>query len=92
MNDLVVPNFVNARLNITWAGSNGDLPDHIPYDASDAEIRTWATEAIQTGGIPGIQADPMVRLDDFVIDRFPATAEIQANRIFLRPKTPFGLI
>jgi hypothetical protein len=79
-----------ARLNVTWAGSNGDLPDPVPYDASDQLLKAMATEAICGGDIPGIPADRRVNLTDFVVDRFPATNEVPQHRIFIRPKTPFG--
>ncbi|MBI2569422.1 MAG: hypothetical protein HYV63_20600 [Candidatus Schekmanbacteria bacterium] len=90
MPDLQVLHIHQARLNITWAGNNGDYPDPVPFDISDGEIRNIAAEAIRTGYVPGIQADVRVNLADFVVDRFGATAEVPWNRIFLRPKTPFG--
>ncbi len=80
-----------ARLNVTWAGSNGELPDPVPYDATDNQVRAIATEAILSGSIPGIPKDRTVDLTDFVVDRFAATQEIPHHRIFVRPKTPFGL-
>ena len=90
----VVPEAVilphQARLNITWAGENGDLPDAIDFDATDAQILTWAAEAIQNGGIPGINADPGANLADYVVDRFPPGAGIEYSRVAIRPKTPFG--
>lgn len=79
-----------ARLNLTYAGLNGDLPDPVPYDATDADIRRMATEALVNGGIPGIARQPNVRLDDFVVERFAATEDLPFPRIVLRPKTPFG--
>ncbi len=79
-----------ARLNITWAGQNGDLPDPVPYAASTHALKRWAAEAIRGGSVPGIHAKSAVRLHDFVVDRFPANATIPHNRIFIRPKTPFG--
>jgi len=78
-----------AVLNVTWSGSNGDLPDPVSYDASDADIRTMAEEAIRTGYIPGIDVDPDVDLGEFVVDRFVAKDELPA-RVMLRPKVPFG--
>lgn len=78
-----------ARLNITWAGGNGDLEDPVPYDMTDAELRRLAEEAVRAG-LPGITADANVNLADFAVDRFPANAEIPYPRVFLRPKTPFG--
>jgi hypothetical protein len=61
----------------------------VSYDATDEQIKTWATEAVRNGNVPGIQADPNASFLDFVVDRFPATEELPA-RLFLRPKTPFG--
>jgi hypothetical protein len=81
-----------ARLNVTWKGQNGDLPDAVAFGASDAEIKQWAREALRTGGIPGIKLDPQADLRDFVIDRFPASADIPYCRLFARPKTPFGAV
>ena len=78
-----------ARLNVTWKGTNGDLLDPVPYDATDAELKTWATEAVGGGSIPGITADETVNFDDFIVDRFEASEDLP-NRLFLRPKTPFG--
>ena len=79
-----------ARLNITWAGQNGDLKDPVPYGATDAMIREWATEAIASGGVVGIRADADAKLTGFVVDRFPATDKTPYHRMFLRPETPFG--
>jgi hypothetical protein len=79
-----------ARVNITWAGQNGDLPDPVSYDATDAQVLAWATEALQAGSVPGIAPDRRADLRDFVVDRFPASAEVPWNRLFVRPKTPFG--
>ena len=66
--ELVVANDVPegmAKLNVTWSGCNGDLPDPIPYDATDAEIRQMATESVESGYIPGIPADPNADVVDF---------------------------
>lgn len=81
---------MNATLNITWNGQNGDLPDLVNYDAADGDIKQWATEAVRNGGVPGIAADPNANFMDFVVDRFPSTEQIAVNRLMLRPKTPFG--
>ena len=82
----------DARLNVTWAGNNGDYPDPVPFDASDGDIKQWATEAIHTGYIPGIPADENANLQDFVIDRFDSTDDVPERRLFARPKTPFGVV
>jgi hypothetical protein len=79
-----------AIVNVTWAGNNGDLRDPVSFDATEAEIRTWVTESVRTGGVANIAADPNANFEDFVVDRFAATDETPYNRIFLRPKTPFG--
>lgn len=79
-----------ARLNVTFAGQNGDLPDPVAFDAPDADVKRWATEAVRNGGIPGIAANVGASFDDFVVDRFPATGDVTHNRLMLRPKTPFG--
>ncbi len=75
--------------NITWAGSNGETRDPVPYDSSDAQLQQIATECVRAGDVPGIPADPNADFTNFMVDRFPATDE-HPNRIFLRPKTPFG--
>jgi uncharacterized protein (DUF2236 family) len=79
-----------ARVNVTYMGSNGDLPDPVKYDATDAEILGWVTEAIRTGGVPGIPEDANANLTDFVVDRFGPSEPTPYNRLMVRPKTPFG--
>ena len=79
-----------ARLNITWNGQNGDLPQSVPFDAADREIKSWVLEALRSDSVPGVTRSGTVNLDDFVVDRFPATSEMPYNRLFVRPKTPFG--
>jgi len=80
-----------AVLNITWAGQNGDNPDAVLYDSSDVEILRIAQEGIRAGYVPGIKMDATAELKDFVVDRFPATADPpMPSRLIIRPKTPFG--
>lgn len=79
-----------ARVNVTFSGSNGDLPDPVLFQAGDADIKTWVTEAVRTGGVPGIAAAPNADFSDFVVDRFAASEARPWNYIVLRPKTPFG--
>jgi hypothetical protein len=79
-----------AIVNVTWAGNNGDLRDPVSFDATDAEIRTWVTEAVRTGGVVNIPTDPNANFDDFIVDRFAATEETTYCRIMIRPKTTFG--
>ena len=79
-----------ARLSVTWNGMQGDLPDPINFDAPDATIRQFATEAIRGGSIPGITADPNVDFSLFVVDRYPARDDRPWAIVSLRPKVPFG--
>ncbi len=87
--NLVLP-IDQARVNVTYEGANGELPDPIMYDSTDGDVKGWLTEALRTGGIPGIPAAPTATLADFVVDRFAATEERPYNFIMIRPKTPFG--
>jgi len=83
-------NFNEARVMITWAGQTGDLPDTVDFRASDLQIKRWATEAVRTGGVPGIDIDARADCRDFVVDRFVANAVRPYPLIQVRPKTPFG--
>ncbi|MGF1465645.1 MAG: hypothetical protein ACFCGT_05895 [Sandaracinaceae bacterium] len=80
-----------ARVNITWAGQNGDLPDPVHVDATDVEILAWATEAVRAGSVPGIARDGGADFTGFVVDRFGSTDARPYPLIQVRPKTPFGL-
>ena len=80
----------HARVNVTYKGSNGDLPDPVVFDAADGDVKAWVTEAVANGSVPGIPADAGADFTDFVVDRFGPTEEYDYNRIFVRPKTPFG--
>jgi hypothetical protein len=79
-----------ARVNITYKGENGDLPDAVFFDATDGDIKTWVTEAVSHGNIPGIPSDATADFGDFVVDRFAPNAERPYPLIQIRPKTPFG--
>jgi hypothetical protein len=79
-----------ARVNVTWKGQNGDLPQLVFSESSDEAIRMYVAEAIQTGSIPGIARDKHANLYGFVVDRFPALKNQPYPRIFVRPRTPFG--
>lgn len=80
-----------ARLNVTWAGTNGELVDPVFFDASDNDVKNWAAEAVRNGDIPGIPADPQVDFTDFVVDRFQPTEVRPYRLLMIRSKTPFGL-
>jgi len=80
-----------ARVNVTINGQNGDLLDTVNRDASDIDIKRWVTEAVRTGSVPGITADPDANFNDFVVDRFDANEVRPFALISVRPKTPFGI-
>ena len=80
---------MDAKLNITFQGQNGALPDPMSYDATDADVRQIGTEAVRAGSVPGIPAFLEADFTDFVVDRFPATGDLP-NRLMLRAKVPFG--
>lgn len=79
-----------AKLTVTYNGQQGDLPDLVPYDSTDADIKQMVFESLTGGYIPGIDAVANAQLNDFVVDRFPARDDVPFNRLSLRPKTPFG--
>jgi len=83
-------NATEARVNITYGGANGDLPDSVSFDAGDGDVKQWVTEAVRGGGVPGLALDANADFTDFVIDRFTANETRPYNLIQLRPKTPFG--
>lgn len=79
-----------ARVNITYGGKNGDLPDPVFFQSTDGDVKNWVTEAVRAGSVPGLEAAPNAEFGDFVIDRFAASEARPYNLIQVRPKTPFG--
>jgi hypothetical protein len=79
-----------ARVNVTYGGQNGDLPDPVFFDSSDGDVKGFITEAVREGTIPGIAADANADFADFVVDRFGPTDDRPHNLIQLRPKTAYG--
>lgn len=79
-----------ARVNITVNGQNGDMQQPIAYDATDEQIKNWATEAIQAGNVPGIDPFPNPDFTNYRVDRFPPKEEVPFARVSLRPKTEYG--
>lgn len=79
-----------AILNITYQGQSADYDLEIDYAATDADIRRIAVEVVRSGGVRGLQVPDLA--DDafayFVVDRLRAPDGEQ--RIYLRPKVPFG--
>lgn len=79
-----------ARVNITYGGKNGDLSDPVFFQSTDGDVKTWVTEAVRAGSVPGLDAAANADFADFVIDRFAASEARPYNLIQVRPKTPFG--
>ncbi len=79
-----------ARVNVTYAGENGDLPDTVSRDATDGDVLQIVVEAVRTGGVRGIKANANVDFEGYVIERFKPDADYPYNRMMIRPKTPYG--
>lgn len=79
-----------AILNITYQGQSADYDLEIDYAASDADIRRIAVEVVRSGGVRGLHiADlPEDAFSFYVVDKLRAPTGEQ--RIYLRPKVPFG--
>jgi hypothetical protein len=79
-----------AVLNVTYEGISADLPQAVPDDLSDGEIRTIVTEVIRSGGMPGLFLPelPDDALNHFVVDRYRQADG--SPTIYVRPKVPFG--
>jgi len=88
--DDILGNEKMAVLIIALDGELGESPDLIPYDAPEDDIRTWATEAIFGGTIPGIEAQE-VDLTNFKVRRLPAKDGLP-DRVMVRPKTEVGIV
>ncbi|MEW5737645.1 MAG: hypothetical protein AB1938_01900 [Myxococcota bacterium] len=76
-----------ATLNITYNGLSADYPMELDARVSDADIRRIAVEVIRAGNVPGLNLQhlPDNAFDGFVVDRLQ-----NGQRIYLRPKVPFG--
>jgi hypothetical protein len=79
-----------AILNITYQGHSADLELELDYAASDADIRRIAVEVVRSGRVRGLHVAELNEraFDNFVVDRLRAPDG--AQRIYLRPKVPFG--
>jgi hypothetical protein len=79
-----------AILNITYNGMSVDYPFDVGTRVSDADVRRIAVEVVRSGALRGLVIAnlPDNAFDYYVVDRFGAgTAN---ERIYLRPKVPFG--
>lgn len=79
-----------AILNITYQGESADYELELDFAATDADIRRIAVEVVRSGGMSGLYVAelPERAFDNFVIDRLRGPDG--AQRIYLRPKVPFG--
>jgi hypothetical protein len=79
-----------AILNITYQGLSADYELELDFAASDEDIRRIAVEVVRSGGVRGLHVAqlPFNAFDQFVIDRLRGADG--AQRIYLRPKVPFG--
>jgi hypothetical protein len=79
-----------AILNITYDGQSADYELDLDFAASDHDIRRIAVEVVRSGGVRGLHIAqlPGHAFDNFVIDRLRSGDGSQ--RIYLRPKVPFG--
>ncbi len=79
-----------AVLNITYNGMSVDYPFDVDYRMSDNDVRRIALELIRSGDVPGLDISNLAdnAFNYFVVDRFNTPEG--GERIFLRPKVPFG--
>ena len=79
-----------AILNITYRGRSADAAYPLDDRTSDADVRRIAVEIVRSGDMHGVvQPDlPDTAFRHFVVDRFTGPDGVQ--RIYLRPKVPFG--
>jgi hypothetical protein len=76
-----------ATLNITYNGLSADYPLELDAQLGDADIKRIAVEVVRAGNVIGLNlpALPLNAFDGFVVDRLQ-----NGQRIYLRPKVPFG--
>lgn len=79
-----------ATLNITYNGQSADYELPLDFATSDADIRRIAVEIVRSGGVRGLHLPNLAQnaFTAFVIDRL--TGPDGEQRIYLRPKVPFG--
>lgn len=76
-----------ATLNITYNGLSADYALALEPQTSDADVRRIAIEVVRSGAVVGLELPhiPENAFDAFVVDRLQ-----EGERIYLRPKVPFG--
>ena len=79
-----------AILNITYQAQSADYELAIDFATTDADIRRIAVEVVRSGGMRGLYIPnlPQNSFASFVVDRLTGPGGEQ--RIYLRPKVPFG--
>ena len=79
-----------ATLNITYQGQSADYELAVDFATTDADIRRFAVVIVRSGGARGLYIPNLAQnaFASFVVDRL--TGPNGEQRIFLRPKVPFG--
>ena len=79
-----------ANVNITWNGLSASTDVNVDYGVSDRDLKRIAVELVRSGGVPGLHVKdlPGDAFEHYVVDRFDTPEGGQ--RLFLRPKVPFG--
>jgi hypothetical protein len=77
-------------LNITYQGMSADYELSLDFAATDDDIRRIAVEVVRSGSVHGLHIAQLApgEFDGYVVDRLRAPDGGQ--RIYLRPKVPFG--
>lgn len=77
-------------MNITYQGQSADYELDIDFAATDADLHRIAVEVVRSGGVRGLHVPdlPAQAFRHYVIDRL--TGPDGEQRIYLRPKVPFG--
>ena len=80
-----------AILNITYQGVSVEYSLEVDENLSDADVRRVAVEVIRSGELPGLHIANLGdgTFSNFVVDRFDNPGS--GNRLYLRPKVPFGV-
>ncbi len=76
-----------ATLNITYQGLSADYALELDGQLSDADLKRIAVEVVRAGNVPGLALPhlPESAFDGYVVDRLQG-----GQRLYLRPKVPFG--
>jgi hypothetical protein len=76
-----------ATLNITYNGLSADFAVDFDQRFTDHDVKRVALELVRSGGTAGLHLPHLAdsAFDSFVVDRLQ-----NGERIYLRPKVPFG--